>query len=313
MARRRNRKQSDLDALVQAPWQVSAVLAVGAFIGLRFIAPAMLVSNPFTVGLAAVAIAFAPWVSLFLGAIAALAFFRKTHHSVGTSPTSSERAPRRAHPVNATQRREEPDPVQNAWESSTKTQTAPTGKAKPAEWTFELLKAIEWKRFEAVTAAYFTEKSFQAEMLEAGPDGGVDVRLFVKGKEEPFAIVQCKAWKSQRVGVAQIRELLGVMTHQKVSRGIFVTSGQYSDDAIEFAKGCAIQLISGDMLIKGIMALPPEGQAKLLAVATEGDYLTPTCPSCGVKTVMRDGKRGAFWGCQNYPRCRYTLSMSSSC
>lgn len=308
MARRRNRKQSDLNALVHAPWQVSAILAVGAFVGLRLVVPAILARNPFTVGLATVATAFAPWVGLFLAGISLLAFLRQRRPALGGAPTSQDPVPAAA---STTQHREGADPVQSAWESSVKTQTVLPVMEKPTEWSFELLKAIEWKRFEAVTAAYFSEKSFRTEMLEAGPDGGVDVRLFVKGKDDPFAIVQCKAWKTQKVGVAQVRELLGVMTHQKVSRGIFVTSGQYSDDAVEFAKGCAIQLISGDMLWKGITALPPEGQAKLLAVATEGDYLTPACPSCGVKAVRREGKRGVFWGCRNYPRCRYTLAMQA--
>jgi hypothetical protein len=30
------------------------------------------------------------------------------------------------------------------------------------------------------------------------------------------------------------------------------------------------------------------------------------CPRCGVDLVVRDGKYGKFYGCQNYPRCKYT-------
>ena len=30
------------------------------------------------------------------------------------------------------------------------------------------------------------------------------------------------------------------------------------------------------------------------------------CPRCGGKLVLRDGKYGDFYGCSNYPRCRYT-------
>lgn len=30
------------------------------------------------------------------------------------------------------------------------------------------------------------------------------------------------------------------------------------------------------------------------------------CPRCGGKLVLRNGKYGKFYGCNNYPRCRYT-------
>lgn len=30
------------------------------------------------------------------------------------------------------------------------------------------------------------------------------------------------------------------------------------------------------------------------------------CPNCGGKLVLRTGKYGNFYGCSNYPRCRYT-------
>ncbi len=32
----------------------------------------------------------------------------------------------------------------------------------------------------------------------------------------------------------------------------------------------------------------------------------PACPDCGSLLVKRSGKFGAFYGCSNYPRCRYT-------
>ena len=30
------------------------------------------------------------------------------------------------------------------------------------------------------------------------------------------------------------------------------------------------------------------------------------CPRCGGQLVLRDGRYGKFYGCSNYPRCRYT-------
>ncbi|MDO5575355.1 MAG: topoisomerase DNA-binding C4 zinc finger domain-containing protein, partial [bacterium] len=32
------------------------------------------------------------------------------------------------------------------------------------------------------------------------------------------------------------------------------------------------------------------------------------CPKCGGQLVERKGKYGAFTGCSNYPKCRYTVN-----
>jgi len=68
-----------------------------------------------------------------------------------------------------------------------------------------------------------------------------------------------------------------------------------------------LQLCSGDRFIKLIGKLPQASQDKLLAVATKGDYKIPSCANCDVKMVIRNGKRGAFYGCRNYPQCRATM------
>lgn len=76
-----------------------------------------------------------------------------------------------------------------------------------------------------------------------------------------------------------------------------------------FAKENSIHLIDGLTLLNKILERSPEEQSRLLVIATEGDYLTPTCPNCGIKLVRRENSKdnSSFWGCRNYPRCRYTL------
>ena len=34
------------------------------------------------------------------------------------------------------------------------------------------------------------------------------------------------------------------------------------------------------------------------------------CPRCGSKLVKRNGRNGPFWGCSNFPKCRYTKNIS---
>ena len=33
------------------------------------------------------------------------------------------------------------------------------------------------------------------------------------------------------------------------------------------------------------------------------------CPNCGEKLILRTGKYGKFYGCSNYPKCRYTKNI----
>ena len=35
------------------------------------------------------------------------------------------------------------------------------------------------------------------------------------------------------------------------------------------------------------------------------------CPRCGGALKLRNGKYGAFYGCSNYPKCRFTYNMQS--
>lgn len=43
---------------------------------------------------------------------------------------------------------------------------------------------------------------------------------------------------------------------------------------------------------------------------TKKDIANHICPRCGGTLVVRNGKRGAFLGCSNYPECRFTANIS---
>ncbi len=182
--------------------------------------------------------------------------------------------------------------------------------------TSDLLRELEWKRFEQVTEAYFERAGWRTEPARIGADGGVDIHLFRPGERSIAAVVQCKAWTSSKVGVKPVRELFGVMAAESVSEGFFVTSGEYTEEARSFARGKALTLIDGSALIERIKVLPREVQRHIYEIATAGDYKTPTCPRCGRKMVRRIGAKGRgagvpFWGCPGYPRCKMILKTRS--
>lgn len=181
--------------------------------------------------------------------------------------------------------------------------------APPAQITSDLLTELEWRRFEILVTAYFRKTGFMAERNRVGADGGVDIILTRPGEPAPCACVQCKAWKTYKVGVKPVRELLGVMAADKIPEGYFVASGEYTFEALNFAQGKPLTLISGRQLLDMLGQLPETDRADILKEVTVGDYTTPTCPRCDIKMVERRGSNGIFWGCRNYPRCRQTFNI----
>ena len=180
-------------------------------------------------------------------------------------------------------------------------------------WSLDLLKELEWKRFEEVVSKYYRLLGYRSEVTRMGADGGVDVILYQQGVESPAIIVQCKSW-SQKVGVKAIRELYGVMAADQIGYGVFATTSSYTREAIDWADGKRLQLLSGEDLVSAFKQLPQDQRKILLDNATEGDYSTPTCPSCNKKMVKRTASKGksagsSFWGCSNYPRCKQTFKL----
>ena len=168
---------------------------------------------------------------------------------------------------------------------------------------------LTWSEFERLIAEFYRRQGATVS-TRGGPtsDGGVD--LTITDRTGHRLIVQCKHWKSRRVGVKPLRELWGVMSDEKADGAIFVTSGSFSPDAADFARGKRLELIDGPKLrtmiaeVKGTLATPS-------AARPDQVVTVPRCPRCSSPMLLRTVKRGAhsgeqFWGCSTYPKCEGT-------
>jgi restriction system protein len=178
------------------------------------------------------------------------------------------------------------------------------------------IKDLSWKDFEyLVSEAYRRQGYAVQENLCGGADDGIDLVLSKDGNR---TLVQCKNWKSSRVGVTTVRELFGVMNAEVASGAVVVCSGHYTKDAIEFAKGKPITLIDGAALSRliGAVQKSPKIQTSLIRDVQKSPRIQPVvndtaCPVCQSPMVLRTAKRGqnagqSFWGCTRYPKCRGT-------
>ena len=305
MAKRRKQKGL-IHAAFALPWWVSVVFGCAGFIVFNWILPSFFVRNQFLFPLAPYLHSVALGVLVFFGILATLGYISaklRVNKSESTSRLTTPNTPRKHQDSSNSSDQVRPIVQPHITDSN---QISNPVRA----WNLAGLRALEWKRFELLTAKYYELLGFKSETIRCGADGGIDVKLFKGDLTQPIAIVQCKAWNTPSVGVKELRELLGVMTHAKVKRGIFITTATYTKDAIAFGATNPIQLLDGNSFLEKITALSEQQQIELLQFAFEGDYSTPTCASCGIKMVRRDSKRGAFWGCVNYPRCRSKFPLS---
>lgn len=177
-------------------------------------------------------------------------------------------------------------------------------------WSALLLKQLEWRRFEELCVAYFEALGYQSSIARSATRTGLDIRLIAAGERNASLVVQCKAWDAYRVGIKAARELRSAMGAAGLAEGVLLTAGRFTPEAADYARKQNIRLIDGADLLAGIAALAPEKALALLKFATEGDFLTPTCPSCSLKMISRKSTREGrkFWGCRNYPRCKQIVA-----
>jgi restriction system protein len=191
------------------------------------------------------------------------------------------------------------------------------------------IRSLSWRAFENLVGEMYRRQGYTIVETGGGADGGVDL-ILKKGGEK--ILVQCKQWKMTKVGVKVVRELYGVMTADGASQGIVLSSGDFTQEAKDFAKGKPLDLVPGTQLAR-MIAKVKKGGARIhkptepvvvpespQPVETATSTNSPLCPRCGKEMVRRKARRGAdagkeFWACPGFPECRGTrplVQMNSS-
>jgi len=165
------------------------------------------------------------------------------------------------------------------------------------------IRTLNWREFEELVGEAYRRQGYTViENTVAGPDEGVDLML---KKDGGLVLVQCKQWRSFKVGVNIVRELFGVMTAKHATSGILITSGIFTQEAKNFSADKPIDLVDGTQLLQLI------GNVQKDRTILKEPRLDNLCPKCGAELVLKTAQRGPnpghkFWGCSNFPRCRYT-------
>lgn len=113
-----------------------------------------------------------------------------------------------------------------------------------------------------------------------GGSGDLAADLTATDPQGRSAIVQCKRYTpGSKIGSPALQAFIGMKeVHHKADRGIFVTTADYSQEAIDLAKAHNIVLIDGDDLVKiAALVLTPQSTQAIKETSSRGQY----CPACG--------------------------------
>jgi HJR/Mrr/RecB family endonuclease len=205
------------------------------------------------------------------------------------------------------------------------------------------LRRLTPQRFEDEIANMYNRLGYTVEQTPYSNDYGRDAILQKDG--EKF-LLECKRYgEGVVVGRPELQKFHSAIMSDQAKLGFFVTTGTFSEGAIEFATTVPIKIIDGNELIrlmfqsksdpsqddtynsmcrqcgeivqhylrspKSVMC--PNGH--MIEPTLDADKLfagSPLCIKCGTPMRLIRGRAGLFWGCSRYPNCRYTRSYGRS-
>ncbi|MCJ7459044.1 MAG: SNF2-related protein [candidate division Zixibacteria bacterium] len=116
--------------------------------------------------------------------------------------------------------------------------------------TPELLTSISPPQFEELISNLYAKMGYHVKLTPQTKDRGIDIyakRLSESGTES--LAIQCKHYPNGIVGVEHVRSLYGVIHDQpSITKGVLITSGEFSKECKQFANGKRIELFDGTYL-----------------------------------------------------------------
>ena len=164
----------------------------------------------------------------------------------------------------------------------------------------DILAKLEWRRFEELVAAYYSKTGVVAVRTKTGPKSPVHIKISWKGEPRPFAYVQCIAQPGGLIDPKPLQALVAALAADDIRRGYVVTPGKFNVVARDLAEEKHLTLLSGDVFLEKLNALPPGARAEIMQSVSAGDYAVPSCPKCETKMVQ-SADDPPVWRCPNHP------------
>src|SRR5437773_8455035 len=92
-------------------------------------------------------------------------------------------------------------------------------------WSLELLRRLEWRRFEELCAAYYEALGFTTTQARSRTDGGADIGLVAGGADKPSSVLQCKGGSVHTVSLTPVRERGAAVAAPRAGRCLAAAGG----------------------------------------------------------------------------------------
>jgi hypothetical protein len=210
------------------------------------------------------------------------------------------------------------------------------------------LRSLSPQRFEDEMASLFGRLGYKVEQTPYTNDLGRDAILEKDGQK---SLLECKRYgETNTIGRPELQKFHSAVISDGAVGGFFVTTGTFTTGAKKHATKIGITLIDGEELLRYLVKTkqPSEDAEKYWSICTHcgakvahnirspepvrcanGHLVEPTlsiddllgnapagaaplCKRCGKPMRLINGKKGRFWGCSQYPRCRSSRPWQAS-
>ena len=189
-----------------------------------------------------------------------------------------------------------------------------------SDHAFDYLKELDDAEFEKLISILFQQRGYTHVEAEESNDS-VDIILKINGAK---TFVQYKHWREYEIDVAVLEAFDAVMEEESVREGIIITTGLFTQEALDYSHAKHILLINGvdlSLMVNTLGELNEEdSHAKDCDTEESNDNpveempeLEPLCPICSCEMIKRTARKGknagnTFWGCSQFPNCRGVIS-----
>lgn len=117
----------------------------------------------------------------------------------------------------------------------------------------EHVREMSWENFASVMREALRRDGYRVEEINQEP---VDFKV---AKGSRIAIVSCKRWKAAQSGIGPLRDLHDAKERHDAGECIYVTAGDFTANARDFARQKSIRLIEGRALAKLLVPVERAG------------------------------------------------------
>jgi restriction system protein len=170
------------------------------------------------------------------------------------------------------------------------------------------IDAMDGIQFEYYLKELYSSNGYKVEITTASGDYGGDLILW---KENRKMVIQAKRY-SKDVGIKAVQEVMGAKAYYSADEAWVVTNSHFTKAATELAKKSNVILIDREQLIDLIltMNLNIQSQRAQEKIVSTPESSVLKCCRCGSPMLLRTGKKGQFYGCSRFPKCRYTQNVA---